>query len=120
MGKGGVAFELLVQSKGDEVGGDGGDLGAVQEAASDEVVDLAGFGAKDAGEMVGLVVGEGSGVVFAIPGVGDEAAAGHGDSLGGWLLLACLWVRRQVQMRGFLASHPIEQVRSMGTPVRSE
>ena len=51
------------------------DLGAVEEAVGDDVVDLAGLGAEDAGEVEGLIAGEGGG--GGGPGVGDEAAAGH-------------------------------------------
>ena len=39
-------------------------------------IDLAGLGAEDAGEVGGLVAGEGGG--GGGPGVGDPAAAGHG------------------------------------------
>ena len=102
--KGSVGFEFLVQGEGDAVGGDGGDFGAVEEAAGDEVVDLTGLGTEDASKVGGLIAGEGGGVLVTVPGVGYEAAAGHEVSLGGWLVLACLWVRRQVQMRGFLAA----------------
>jgi len=82
-GKGGVGFELFMEGEGDAVGSDGGDLGAVKEAAGDEVEGLAGLGTEDAGEVGGLVAGEVGGVAVTVPGVGDEAAAGHGDSLGG-------------------------------------
>lgn len=82
-GKYGVGLELFVQGEVNAVEGDGGDLGTVQEAAGDQVVDLPWFGAQDAGEVGGLVAGEGGGLQVAIPGVGDEAAASHGDSLGG-------------------------------------
>ncbi len=61
--------------------GDAGDFGAVEEAVGDDVVDLAGFGAEDAGEVGGLVAGEGGG--GGGPGVGDQAAAGHALSLVG-------------------------------------
>jgi hypothetical protein len=79
-GEGGVGFELLVEAEGDFLGGDGEDLGAVQEAGGDDVEDLAGLGAEDAGEVGGLVAeecgGHGAGVLEG-PGVGDPAAAGH-------------------------------------------
>ena len=81
-GKAGVGFELFVQGEVDAIGGDGGDLGTVQEAADDEVVDLSGLGAEDAGEVGGLIAGESGGVPVAIKGVGDEAASRHRGSLG--------------------------------------
>ena len=77
-GKARVGFELFVEGEvdlGDGAGADGGDFGAMDEAVGDDVEDLAGFGAEDAGEMVGLVAGEGGGAIG--PGIGDEAAAGH-------------------------------------------
>jgi hypothetical protein len=77
-GKGGVGLELFVEGEEDFVVGDGEDLGAVEEAVGDDVVDLAGFGAEDAGEMQGLIAGEGGvgGVTgYGGEGVGDPAAA---------------------------------------------
>ena len=78
-GKGGVGFELFVEGEEDLIFRDGGDLGAVEEAAGYDVEDLAGFGAEDAGEVGGLVAGEGSG--GGGPTVGDPATAGHEVSL---------------------------------------
>src|ERR1700721_1947665 len=74
-GKGGVGFKLFVKEEVYAGFVYGDDLGAVEEAASDDVEDLAGFGAEDADEMGGLVASEGGGGVG--PGVGDPAAAGH-------------------------------------------
>ncbi len=74
-GKGGIGLELFVEGEEDFLLGDGDDFGAVEEAVSDDVVDLAGFGAKDAGEVEGLIAGEGGGVGGDL--VGDEAAASH-------------------------------------------
>ncbi len=51
----------------------------MEEAIGDEVVDLTGLGAEDAGEMGGLIAGERGG--GGGPGVGDEAATGHALSL---------------------------------------
>ena len=53
--------------------GDGGDFGAVEEAVGDDVVDLAGLGAEDAGEMGGLLAGEGG--VGGVAGGGDQVSA---------------------------------------------
>jgi len=86
-GKGGVGLELFVEGEEDFVVGDGEDLGAVEEAVGDDVVDLAGFGAEDAAKVSGLVAGEGGG--GGGPGVGDPAAAGHESSLRAeWILTA--------------------------------
>ena len=74
-GEGGVGFELFVEGEEDFGFGDGGDLGTVKEAVGDDVEDLAGLGAEDAGEVEGLVAGEGCGSWGA--GVGDPAAASH-------------------------------------------
>ena len=77
-GQRGVGLEFLVQGEGDFGVGDGGDLGAVEEAVGDDVEDLAGLGAEDAGEMGGLLAGErGVGGMAGLrrPGVGDQAAA---------------------------------------------
>ncbi len=82
-GERGVGFELFVEEEVDLSVGDGGDLGAVEEAVGYDVVDLAGLGAQDAGEVGGLVAGEGgvSGVAGGGgEGVGYEAAA-HGSIL---------------------------------------
>ncbi len=81
--KGGVSFELFVKGEGDAVRGDGGDLSTVEKATGNEVEDLAWFRTENTGEMSGLIAGEGCGVVVAVPGVSDEAAAGHGGSLVG-------------------------------------
>ena len=75
--KSGVGFEFFVEGEGDEIGGDGGDLGAMEEAAGDEIVGLAGLGPEDASKMGGLVAGEGGGVAVAVPGICYEAAASH-------------------------------------------
>ena len=61
---------------------DAGDFGSVEEAVGDDVIDLAGCGAEDSGEVGGLVAGEGGGGRGR--GVGDEAATGHGVSLRDW------------------------------------
>ena len=79
--EGRVGGELFVEHEMDEVVVNGGDFGSVEEAVGDDVVDLAGFGAEDAGEMSGLVAGEGrSG---GGPGVGDEATTGHAFEFSG-------------------------------------
>ncbi len=84
-GEVGFGFELFVEGEDDADGRDGGDLGAMEEAAGNEIVNLAGLGAEDAGEVCSLVAGEGGGVVIAIPDVGDETAASHEVSLlAGW------------------------------------
>ena len=54
-GEGGVGGELFVEGEVDLFFGDSGDFGAMEEAVGDDVVDLAGFGAKDACEMDRLV-----------------------------------------------------------------
>ena len=77
-GQRGVGFEFFVEGEEDFLVGDGGDLGAVEEAVGDDVEDLAGLGAQDAGEVGGLLAGErGVGGVAGCgrPGVGDEAAS---------------------------------------------
>jgi hypothetical protein len=56
--KGGVGFEFLVEDEvnfGGFAAADAGDLSPVKEASGDDVVDLAGLGAEDAGEVYGLV-----------------------------------------------------------------
>jgi hypothetical protein len=78
-GKGGVGFELFVEGEEDLGFGDAGDFSAVEEAVGDDVVDLAGFGTEDAGEVDGLVAGEGCGGGGA--GVGDPTTAGHASIL---------------------------------------
>ncbi len=71
----GVGFELFVEREQDLVFRDVGDFGAVEETSGDDIEDLAGLGAEDAGEMGGLISGErGS---SCGPGVCDPAAAGH-------------------------------------------
>jgi hypothetical protein len=74
--KGGVGFELFVKGEENFFVGDAGDFGAVEEASSDYIEDLAGLGAEDAGEMGSLVSGEGGSGLG--PGVGDPASSGHG------------------------------------------
>ncbi len=99
-GEGGVGLEFFVEGEEDFCFGDARDFGAVEEAVGDDVVDLAGCGAEDAGEVSGLVSGEGGG--GGGPGVGDEAATGHGFEfsgrggsagggcrVGGWGRLGC-------------------------------
>src|ERR1700730_12379620 len=73
--EGGVGGELFVEGEVDFLFGDAGDLGAVEEAVGDYVVDLAGFGSEDSGEVGGLGAGERGG--GGGPGVGDEATGGH-------------------------------------------
>src|SRR6266851_2301350 len=73
--KGGVGGELFVEGEVDFLLAYADDLGAVEEAVEDDVVDLAGFGTEDASEMDGLIAGEGCG--GGGPGVGDEATVGH-------------------------------------------
>jgi hypothetical protein len=73
--KGGVGGEFFVEKEVNCLFADLRDFGAVEESAGDDVVDLTWFSAEDAGEMGGLVAGEGGG--GGGPGVGDEAATGH-------------------------------------------
>lgn len=84
--KGGVGGELFVEGEVNARFGNTGDLGSVEEAVGDDVVDLAWFGAEDSGEVRGLIAGEGGG--GGSPSVGDEAATGHAFefSLRGWKL----------------------------------
>ena len=74
-GKSCVGLKLFVELEVNLVFVDFGDFGAMEEAVGDNVVDLAGNGAEDSGEVGGLVAGEGCG--GGGPGVGDEAATGH-------------------------------------------
>ncbi len=80
--KGGVGLEFFVEGEVDLIFRNADDFGAVKEAVGDDVVYLAGFGAEDAGEVDGLVAGEGSG--GGGPGVGDEAATGHAFEFSWW------------------------------------
>ncbi len=80
--QGGVGLQFFVESEDDFGGGDGDDLGAVEEAVGYYVVDLAGFGAQDASQMGGLVSGEGCG--GGGTGVGDPATASHASILQDW------------------------------------
>jgi hypothetical protein len=73
--EGGVGGELFVEEEVDLVLCNISDFCSVEEAVGYDVVDLAGSGAEDAGEMGSLVAGEG-GCGWG-PGVGDEAATGH-------------------------------------------
>jgi hypothetical protein len=73
--EGGVGRDLFVEGEVDLLLAYADDLGAVKEAVRDDIVDLAGFGAEDAGEMDGLIAGESGG--GGGPGVSDEAATGH-------------------------------------------
>jgi hypothetical protein len=57
-GKRGVGFEFFVEGEENFVVGDAGDFGAVQEASGDDVEDLAGLGAEDAGKVRGLIADE--------------------------------------------------------------
>jgi len=81
-GKGGVGGELFVEEEVDFLLAYARDFGSVKEAVRDDVVDLAGRGSKDAGEMDGLVAGERGG--GGGPGVGDETATGHAFEFSGW------------------------------------
>ena len=84
-GEGRVGFQLFVEGEEDfgvlliaARGADFGDFGSVEEAVGDDVEELAGLGAQDAGEVDGLLAGEGGvGGMAGLrrPGVGDEAAA---------------------------------------------
>jgi hypothetical protein len=74
-GKSGVRLQLFVKGEEDVVLRDTGDFSAMEEAPCDDVEDLAWFRAEDAGEVDGLVSGEG-GSDWS-PGIGDETAAGH-------------------------------------------
>jgi len=76
--QGGVGLEFFVEGEGNFGVGHGGDFGAVEEAVGDHVKDLAGLGAEDAREVVGLLArnrGMGGLAGFGGPGVGDPAAA---------------------------------------------
>ena len=81
-GKSCVGLEFFVEGEEDFLFVDADDFGSVEEAVGDDVVDLAGSGAEDSGEVDGLVAGEGGGGGGG--GVGDEAATGHGISLRDW------------------------------------
>ena len=91
-GEGCVGFQLFVEGEEDfgvlliaARGADFGDFGAVEEAVGDDVEELAGLGAEDAGEVDGLLAGEGGvGGMAGLrgPGVGDEAAAVIGQVQG--------------------------------------
>jgi hypothetical protein len=56
--EGGVGGELFVEGEVDLFFGGAGNFGAVEEAVGDDVVDLAGLGSEDTGEVGGLVAGE--------------------------------------------------------------
>jgi hypothetical protein len=73
--EGGVGRDLLVEDEVDLLLACADDLSPVKEAVGDDVVNLAGFGAEDAGEMDGLIAREAGG--GGGPGVSDEAATGH-------------------------------------------
>ena len=73
--KSGVGFEFFVEGEEDFGVVDAGDFCAVEKASGDDVEDLAGLGAEDAGEVCGLVAGEGGS--GRRPVVGDPATAGH-------------------------------------------
>ena len=78
-GQGGVGFEFFMEDEADFGLGDGGDLGAVEEAVGDHVEDLAGLRAEDAGEVRGLLASEGGGGGVAglgRPGVGRSSGGG--------------------------------------------
>ena len=74
--KSGIGLEFFVKDEENFGFADTGYLGAVKEAAGYDVEDLAGFGTEDAGEVGGLISGEGSG--GGGPGIGDPATASHG------------------------------------------
>src|SRR5271154_5729378 len=113
--EGGVGGELFVEEEFDAsvffvaAGADGGDLGAVEEAVGNDVVDLTGGGAEDAGEVGGLIAGERCG--GGGPGVGDEAATGHafefslGVRMAGWVI-ARRWQLPRWPGRSGLAARP--------------
>ncbi len=68
-----------MKGKEDFVFVDADDLGPMEEAVGNDIVDLARSGAEDSGKVGGLVSGDGGGSGGA--GVGDEAATGHALSL---------------------------------------
>ena len=84
-GEGRVGFQLFVEGEEDfrllVIAGGGaefGDFGAMEEAVGYDVEELAGLCAEDAGEVDGLLAGEGGlGGMAGLrrPGVGDEAAS---------------------------------------------
>jgi hypothetical protein len=77
-GKSGAGFELFVEGEVDFLFAYVGDLGAVEEAVGDDVVDLAGLGSENAREVGGLLSDEDGvrGVAgLRREGIGDEAAA---------------------------------------------
>jgi hypothetical protein len=93
-GEGRGGLQLFVEGEEDlgvlivAAGAEFGDFGAMEEAVGDDVEDLAGLGAQDAGEMGCLFACEGGvGGMAGLrrPCVGDEAAAHKG---GCWLLVA--------------------------------
>ncbi len=82
--EGGVGLELFVEGEDDFGFADADDFCAVEEAVGDDVEDLAGLGAEDAGEVESLISGEGSASWMSGGGgvgVGDPAAAGHRGAL---------------------------------------
>ena len=61
-------------------------------------VDGAGLGSEDAGEMDGLVAGEGGS--GGGPGVGDEAATGHAFEFSWWArMMVQVWMRSWERLR---------------------
>ena len=58
-GEGGVGFELFAEGEEDFGFRDLSDLGEVEETVGYDVKELTGLGAQDAGEMLGLLAGEG-------------------------------------------------------------
>ena len=80
--EGGVGFQFFMEGEEDLVFANVGNFRAVKEAIGDDVVDLAGGGAEHAGEVSGLITGEGGG--GGGPGVGDEAATGHAFEFSWW------------------------------------
>ena len=80
-GERGIGFDFGDEVEADRVAGDAGDDAMPDVAAGDDIEFHAGFGAEDADEVGGLIAGERGGRF--IPGVGDPAAAGHGERVQG-------------------------------------
>lgn len=88
-GERGLRFEFFVQGEPDfgvliaACGANFGDFGAMEEAVGDQIEDLAGLGAEDTGQVVGLLANEGGvGGVAGLrgPRVCDPASSSHKDS----------------------------------------
>jgi hypothetical protein len=57
----GIRLQFFVEGKDDLVFGDTGNLSAVKKASGNDVEDLAGLSAENAGEVSSLIAGQGGG-----------------------------------------------------------